>query len=349
MNNLHKELADHAAKRPRKPRLRRIMRHNATARGVMDALQGDGESIALMDDEGAVVLAGGVMNQAGLRNKGWDGARLIAFDRADSESVVARNPRVTVSIMVQQSVLKEFLERRGDVMRGSGGWARYLVAWPASTQGYRFMSYADPVWKHLPAFHQRVRKRLEEYNSNIESGKVERTVLEFSDEAKRLWIDMVNKTEGWIQPWGYLGDIKDFASKAMEIVARVAALLHWFAENEGKISVDTLRRALRIVEWHLHEFKRIFSPQYAVPEALVDAQALERYLHSRFWCNGYPCAPKNEVLRNAGLRPSRRFEAALDHLCALDRVRIGQDNKRKRYIHLNPQHFGSIGGAVQVM
>ncbi len=342
VDDLYRQLSEHAAKGPLKPRLRRIMRHNATERAIMDALQGNGESIAFMSDEGEVILKGGAMDQTGLRNKGWDGARLLAFDRANGESIIAHNPRVTVAFMVQVAVLRSFIERHGDVTRGSGHWARYLIGWPASTQGMRFMSYADPVWIHLPAFHARVTELLEEYGRRIDADQNERTILEFSEEAKARWIEMLNKTESMLQPWGYLNDIKDFASKSMEIVGRVAALFHLFSKQEGRISVDTLERALTIVEWHLHEFKRIFSPQYTVPQIQVDAQALERYLLSHYWRRGFSIAPKNDVLNNGPLRPSRRFEAALDYIGAMNNICITSDQKRKRYINLNPQYFGNL-------
>lgn len=343
VDDLYRQLSEHAVKAPLKPRLRRIMRHNATERAIMEALQGNGESIAFLSDEGEIILKGGAMGQTGLRNKGWDGARLLAFDRADAESIIARNPRVTVAFMVQQAVLRAFFVRHGDVTRGSGHWARYLVGWPTSTQGMRFMSYADPVWVRLPVFHARVTELLEEYGRRVDAGKIERTVVDFSDEAKVRWINLVNRTESMLRPCEYLHDINDFASKAMEIVGRVAGLLHWFSKQEGKISVDTLERALVIVEWHLHEFKRIFSPQCAVPEVQVDAQVLERYLFSHYWCNGFPVAPKNDVLKNGPVRPSQRFEAALDYLAAMVRVRIGVDAKRKRFIDLSPQYFGAMG------
>ena len=332
------KLSEHAAKAPLKPRLRRIMRHNATEKAIMEALHGNGESIAFMSDEGDVILKGGAMNQTGLRNKGWDGARLLSFDRSN-ENIIARNPRVTISLMVQRVVIKEFLDRHGNVTRGSGHWARYLVGWPASTQGMRFMFYEDAVWTHLPVFHARVTELLEEYGRLVAVGDVERTIIEFSDEAKKRWIDMVNNVEQMLKPCGYLSDIKDFASKSIEIVGRIAGLFHWFSKQEGKISVDTLERALVIVKWHMDEFKRIFSPQCSVPEVQVNAQALEHYLQSQYARNNFNIAPKNDVLKNGPVRPSQKFEAALDYLAALDRVRIGVDAKRKRFINLNQQYF----------
>jgi len=325
------QLADHEARKPTKPKLRRIMRHNATERATMDALAGDGESIAFMSDEGDVLLKGGAMGQIGLRNKGWDGARILAFDRANT-TVIARNPRVTMSIMVQSGVLRAFLEKRGDAIHGSGHWARYLVGWPATTQGSRFNWSPEMVWNHLPRFHERVTELLEDYGRKIDSGAVHRIVLEFSDSAKLRWIEMLNRTESMSAPWGELEQVKDFASKAMEIVGRIAAILHGFSKRDGEISVDTLERAVQIVEWHLGEYKRIFSPNGGVPQEQVDAQSLESYLKCRYWDKNYPIAPRNEVLRNGPVRPEGRFSAALDVLQRLGRLRIDVSAKRKRYI-----------------
>lgn len=342
VEGLRRQLAEHMAKAPVKPRLRRILRQNATERAIMEALQGHGESIALMSDEGGIILNGGPLSRPDNRNKAWDGAPTLVMDRAKSESIVAHHPRMTVSFFVQEAVLRDFLGRRGAVTRGSGHWARYLFAWPISTQGFRFMSYGDVVWKHLPAFHARIAELLDEHDRRIEAGTVERTVIEFSDEAKRSWVDLVNHVEGMLRPDGYLSDIKDFASKAAEIVGRVAAIQHWFSKQEGKISIDTLNRAWAIVEWHLHEFKRIFSPTQVVPQEWVDAQTLEDHLHKRYWCRGFRFVKKNEVLKAGPLRPRSRLDAALDCLIDMGRVRIDIGPKRERYILLNPQYFESI-------
>jgi len=295
VDELHDQLLDNATKMPVKPRLRRLIRQILSEKAIMEAIQGNGESIVLMTDEGEVILKGGAMNHTGLLNKGWDGANLLSFDRGDHESIIARKPRMMISVMVQQTILKEFLDRHGNVARGSGHWARYLVGWPASTQGMRFMFYEEAVWTHLPVFHARVTELLEEYARIVAAGEVERTIIEFSDEAKKRWIDMVNNVEQMLKPCGYLSDIKDFASKSMEIVGRMAGLFHCFSKQEGKISVDTLERALAIVKWHMDEFKRIFSPQCSVPEVQVNAQALERYLQSQYASINFTVAPKNDV------------------------------------------------------
>lgn len=341
---LCRQLSEHAANKPIRPRARRIMRQNATERAIMDALEGDGESIAFMSDEGEIIIKGGALNQTGLLNKAWDGASMLTLDRSDGVSVVVRDPRVTVSYMVQRQVLKELLDRRGDVMRGSGHWARYLIGCPASTQGTRYTYHLDKEWLHLPKFHERMRELLDEFGRRVEAGMVDRTTLEFCDDAIPRWIEVTNRTESMLQPWGYLHDIKDFASKALEIAARIAALLHVYSKQEGKISVESLNRAIIIVEWHLHEFKRIFSPM-AIPQEHRDAQVLEHYLFVNYWCRNYNFAQKNMVLRNGPVRPRSRLDAAMECLTSMQRVWISYGPKRERYINLNPAYFSTLSGS----
>src|SRR3546814_11555916 len=65
------------------------------------------------------------------------------------------------------------------------------------------------------------------------SGKVERDPVEFSDDAKARWFAQASKTEWMLRPGDYLHDITDFGSNAMEIVARLAAVMHYFGGAQG--------------------------------------------------------------------------------------------------------------------
>src|SRR3546814_10182349 len=97
------------------------------------------------------------------------------------------------------------------------------------------------------------------------SGKVERDPVEFSDDAKARWFAQASKTEWMLRPGDYLHDITDFGSKAMEIVARLAAVMHYFGGEQGKISLDTLERAISIrSEEHKSELQSLMRISYAV-------------------------------------------------------------------------------------
>src|SRR5690606_6595001 len=77
-----------------------------------------------------------IMRNLGNLNQLWDGV-LLTFDRRTSESYAVRSARLTVALQVQEATLREFLGRAGALARGSGFLARFLIAWPKSTQGQR--------------------------------------------------------------------------------------------------------------------------------------------------------------------------------------------------------------------
>lgn len=334
------KLLEWAKQMPSKPRARRIMRQNITDRAIMDALEGIGESVAFISDEGDVIINGGALNSMGTMNKAWDGAHMLTLDRSNGVSVVVQQPRVTVAFKAQPQVLKKLFDRRGDVMRGSGHWARYLVGCPASTQGRRYSHQQEKTWVHVETFHERMRELLSEFGRRVDAGNIDREVLDFSPEAKEEWLVLTNDLEAKLGPMGHFHDIKDFASKTMEITGRVAALLHIFSKQEGLISYDTLQRAMKMVQWHLYEFKRLFSPEVPVALEYEEAQTLLSYLH-RLYQAGYAVIRKNDVLQSGPVRTSKRFEAALSLLISWNHVRITQGHKRQRFIELNPQFFSA--------
>ncbi|MBD7923089.1 YfjI family protein [Xanthomonas bonasiae] len=339
---LDNQLLEHARSMPSKPRLRYFLRQDITAKAVMEALQGDGESIAITTDEGHMLFKSEAMLHLGLLNRLWDSPQVLPLDRAENERLLAMNPRVSVSIMTQHAPLKEFLDRRGSVAKGSGHWARYLVGWPRSMMGYRHVDTDEPVWEHLPTFHARVRELLKIYREMIESGSVERELIGFTVDAKARWFELASQTEGMLREGEYLSDINDFASKVMEILARLSAAMHYFGGERGDITLDTLDRAFTVVRWHIDEYKYLFSPQFAAPQDQIDAQAVASYLRSRIWRGpgSDTYVPKNHVLRNGPVRNRVRLGAALELLGAQGAVWIYTGYRdKKAHLRLNDDFF----------
>lgn len=312
---LESQLLEHSRRKPAAPKLRYFLRQDITGKAIMEALEGDGESIAISTDEGHVLFKSEAMSHLGLLNRLWDSPETLVRDRAD-EQLLAMNPRVSVSIMTQHAPFKAFLDKRGSVAKGSGHWARYLVGWPRSTMGFRYVDGGEPNWECLPAFQERIRHLLGRYRIMIESNTIAREQIEFTRDAKDRWIQLAIETERMLRAGEYLSDINDFAAKVMEILARLAAAMHYFAGESGQISLDTLERAFEIIQWHVEEYKHLFSPEAAAPQDLVDARAIAHYLKSRVWggmfSNTY--VPKNHVLRNGPVRDRSRLNAALSLL-----------------------------------
>jgi hypothetical protein len=333
------ELLHHHSLKPLKPERCRIVYQSITERPFMEALQGDGKSLSILSDEGDVVLRGGAMSRIALLNKVWDGAKTITFDRAD-ESLEARNPRVTVSFMVQEGVFNEFMAKKGGSVRSSGHLARYLVSAPMSTQGTRHMSGRDEAWVALPKFHDRLIALLDANAYPHERDSSQRSILRFSPEAKELWVWTQNNVEQQLQPGGYFENIKDFAAKSVEIVGRLAGIMHCFGGFTGDITADTMERAIQIVDWHSEEFRRLFGS--GATELEQDVEAVGNYLLHRYWKRGYSDASRNEVRKCGPIRHQGRFESALDQLCKESAIWMSYEGTRKRFIRLNASVFGSL-------
>lgn len=340
---LKAEMIEHAKLKPKKPRMRLLIRQDITPRAIMDALAGNGESIAIVTDEGQTLFKSGAMASLGLLNSLWGAPEVLSLNRSKEDHVLVREPRASISIMTQPDVLREYIDKRGSVAKGSGHWARYLVAWPQSNVGYRPVGDDEAVWECLPVFHARIKALLSLQTEMYASGELDRDPIEFSDDAKARWFAQANKTEWMLRPGDYLHDITDFGSKAMEIVARLAAVMHYFAGEEGKISLDTLERAIAIVAYHVDQYKDLFSPRLAPPQDQVDAQKVELYLRN-LW-GGYGSnsfIAKNHLLRNGPVRDRERLNAALRVSARKGAVSLPYAAKgERRYVVLHDDYFGS--------
>lgn len=321
------EFEAHAAQEPVQPHLHRLIRQDISHRSVYEALEGDSKSIALMTDEGQILLDSNIMRHIGTLNKIWDGSRVLTQDRADNDNLIVLNPRATISIMVQPTVLNQFLAKHGTVTHGSGHWARYLIARSPSIQGFRPPNCESTLTDLLP-FHARMTELLRAYHEKAKAGAITRDVLEFDDAAKQQWFQIASNVEGNIQPGYYLSDIGDFASKYMDIVGRIATLMHYFeattdclpadpqvrAAQIGKISADTLGRAASIAEWHLHEYKQVFSQSLPRTPEELDADRVYTYLHRTYHARNVGEVAKNLVRQFCGVRGHGRFDNALQVL-----------------------------------
>lgn len=328
----------HAALEPSEPCLRRLIRQDITKRPVYEALEGDGLSVAFLVDEGQIFLEGDIMRQLGLLNKLWDGALILTYDRARHDTIIVRNPRATISIMVQPAVLSKFLSKHGAIAHGSGHFARYLFARSPSIQGYRDPVAINPELRDLIPFHNRIIELLQRYLEKAMITPIQRDILEFDDNAKFEWFQIAAKVEDELKPGNFLSDIGDFASKYMDIVGRIATTLHVFEEMPGKISLDTLCRAESIAYWHLNEYKMIFSADMHRTDEDVDAESVYGYLYERYYRRNCMGVAKNYIRRRCGVR-GERYYRALDYLVSMGAISIQYGKNGTQMIALDPGFF----------
>lgn len=279
---------------PVEPVRLKLMFNDATPAAIKDYLCGAWRSVGIMSDEAGTIFNGYTLNELPFINKMWDGST-YSLERKISPERLIQDARVTLSLMVQPSVFKEYIERKGDMAKGIGFFARCLICQPYSTQGQRTITNPVISSEHLPLFHNRLLEIVN--NSAIDYKKGERICLRFSPEGEQRWITFYNKVESEMGTLGILTNFKDYASKMAENMARIAALLHHFNGDEGDISFLTTEAAVEISAWYVDEYIKLFSkPQEFT---LISSETDELYCWIKDYCYRYvvPYIRKNTILQ----------------------------------------------------
>lgn len=353
-------LAAVEAQEPREATTHRLICSDTTKLSMFEALEGNGKAMALLTDEGQTLLSSTVMRQYGFLNNLWDGKPLMPLDRAKREIHIAQHPRLTISFMVQPDVLADFFAKRGKLVQASGFCARFLFSRSGSMRGDREPRPSPPL-EHILPFHARLRELLAAYKRMLASGRVNRDILEFDEQAKLQWIQIARDVEVAFRPGHFLHDISDFGNKYMDIVGRIACLLHYFetdtsslpddpearANAIGRISADTLNRANLIATWHLNEYKMLFSLPVQRPPEELDADKVYSYLYRSIYLQGVGEVLKNHVRQYGGLRNSSQLHSALQILARRQAISVKsvvyeQSNKKPTdVVVLNPHYFNA--------
>ena len=328
--------------RPSPPRVPRLLYTDATPEALGWGLSERYPSAAVFSSEAGTVLGGhgmgreSVLRNLAFYNSAWDG-RKAASDRRTQESTRACPVRLTVGLAAQPDAVRQFVEGSRELARGTGFLARFLIAWPKSTQGSRLFKEAPTGWPALGAYQRRLRELLNLPVSFDESGDLQLEVLDFSPQAKQLWVQFHDHIESELSPSGAMAGARDFAAKAADNAARLAALLHIYIHGpEGKVEADEMTSATRIVAWHCTEALR-FVGELALPRATSNALALEAWLLDRCRVFQVKSVARRDIQRlgPGAIRDNALLNEALDVLSEVDRARETHDGRRK-LIEINP-------------
>lgn len=261
---LKRYLLEISASEPIIPMLPILFFEDTTQEALVSHMANGWPSASIWSDEGGIVLGGhGMQNNTtkfvALLNRLWDGKPFTAH-RKTTKSATISNRRLTVSIMLQPLILEQMLSKNDGINRQSGFMARCLIAYPTSAMGERYYQEPPESLSSLHQFHSRLTECLNESLSLDHNGCHKIPCLYFDNKAKSHWIKFFNEIEeGLSKQWS---TIKDFASKAGENTARLAALFHLFEGKESQINIEDVERAIEIISWHLSETKRIFNASH---------------------------------------------------------------------------------------
>ncbi len=277
-------------------------------------------------------------------NTAWEGGRTSIDRRGDGGSFEVRDVRLSMGLAVQPNVIHDFYDNNGDLARGSGFAARFLLAWPESTQGTRQMTLDEltsPSHKNaLNVFYAKLHEVLERQYTNGQGGKLEQLpTLKLSREALEIWLDYFNGVEDELKAGGKFEHHRDIASKSADNAARLAGLFHLFngGDDHDLIQSDTMAAAANLAGWYLHQAKRFFD-EIAVPVDLSNALHLDNWL-IRYCRNNHTDGIGKRDARQLApnrLRSIQALEMALDTLNEHNRIRIITEGRKER-IEINPQ------------
>ena len=328
--------------KPEPPRIPRLLYADATPEALAYGLAKQWPSGGIVSSEAGIVFGShgmgkdSVMRNLSLLNQLWDG-KSLTIDRRSTESFTLRGARLTAALQVQEPTLREFFNRSGALARGTGFLARFLVAWPESTQGMRQIDPDAPdgpsTWPHLAAFHRRIAAILAQPVPIDEDGALTPPILPLTPDAKAAWVEYHNAIECELSRGGEFYDVRDVASKSADNAARVAALFQMFEGGAGAIGHAAFESASLISAWHLQEARRFFG-ELALPVELLDAARLDGWLIEHCRRDRTNVVSKRDAQRGL-IRDKSRLDAALRELEELDRVKVVREGQRKT-IKMNP-------------
>lgn len=300
---------------------RKLLYADTTIEALLEGMHARGNSGTLAHDEFDQFCNGHLVRQLGALNDLWSGSD-CSVDRKTSGSLVLHDASLTCLFQAQPVVFQRFLSRHGAQALGNGFFARVLLCSPLSTQGCRFENGHKSDDTHLNCFYDRCKELLE---------KNEPRLLRFSAQAQLLWNEIANFHEASIQPGGAYHGANDFASKAAENIARVAAVFHAFLNDEtDEISRETLQCAANLVAYYGGQFLQLLGKTDPVTEQHYDLIELERWIRSTQYEKLCSYTPKAYILQYGPnrLRNKAKLDLLLDILAANGKITIGKMNKK---------------------
>lgn len=335
-----KALNDLQANQPEPPRVPRLIYSDVTPEELGYQLAKRWPSAAITSSEGGTVLGGhGMKGDSAMRNMArlndlWSG-QTIQSDRRTSDSWTARGARLTVGLQVQESTLRAFFDDSKGLARGTGFLARFLVAWPSSTQGTRLFKDAPNKWPKLAAFHERIERILNIPVAMDEDGALTPSVIPLSAQAKALWVEYHDEVETRLAVGGDYADVRDVASKSADNAARLAALFHIFEHGGGgAIGPDEMASGCMVAAWHLEESRRFFG-ELALPKEISDAVRVIQFAKEYCRCQHTGEVSTRTLQQLGPVRDKARLSAALLVLKEHHHIRLLTEGKRK-LAQINP-------------
>jgi hypothetical protein len=334
----------HYKLRHSKPRKARLISSDATPAGLRVWLaDGLGCGLVLNSDAGNLIN-GPLLLEASLLCDIWSGGN-ITVDRGNAHLTIS-NPRLTVSLMTQPPFIEQMLQKNGKSYRGSGLSGRFLFYQPVSRIGRRQLgAQLDEEDKDfLNQYYQHITASLERHYGDGQNVVASRTIVKMTPTARAFLVNAAQNIEVQMGPGGIFCFMPEFATKMVEHVCRIAALLTLYEgiEEDG-ISLENVQRATDIVDYFARQYAATHSPYFGPVRDIVNANELFGFMMTKGQFGMYD-VPRTLIMQNAPayLRKKNNLDTAINLLiqngrivmCLIPGKRSG--NSRMAYRVTNP-------------
>ncbi|MBW5980027.1 hypothetical protein CF033_24175 [Klebsiella michiganensis] len=314
-------LNEHEANRSDQPVRLAMLYDDTTAKALLEGLSRYPEA-GVLSDEAITFFKGYLKNNLGLLNKSWDG-ETYEYHRTGGEEYDIK-ACLTLALMVQPPVFENYLNKHGELGKGSGFLSRFLYTNTVSTQGNR-KTNADHTGsdKALNVFHKKINQLLEKQKARFYNNDTQKQTLLLTEDAAIFWTDKQAQFTRKIGPGQQFEHISEIAAKAGANALRIAAILTYMNSTESLyISKDVIQFAFDIVEWHLEEAERLFFPSSERNVFMEDVYEMFGWLKERFLDSRGALLRKNDVNRFGPnrLRDTKILQPILEQLIALELI-----------------------------
>ena len=307
-------------------------------------------SIGILTSEAGTVFGGHGMKADNIAknlatlNKAWESGTM-KISRRSTDSFTVTGARVSMGLAVQPAIIRQYHEQNGESARGSGFFARFLLAHPESTIGTRFITVEEAregvaSAPQLNLFHAKLHNLLEQQYANGKGGKFENLpALQLSADALTHWVKYHNDLEAEMQAGGDMEEARDIASKSADNAARLAGLFHLFGGGDAldHISGEIMRAACQLASWYLYEARRFFG-EVALPTEELEVIKLDEWIITQCKDAEDSSISKNQILQRVtptSLRKVDKLNKTLDTLARANHIRLAKEGKTT-IVEVNP-------------
>ena len=321
---------------------------DVTAAALFAALDGVNQSVTLHSSDAGSFFTRANMDFISNTNLIWDGKE-VTISRVTTGDKLLKSAKLTMSLMIQPTVLERAITRSENVLRDSGFLSRALVTWPVSNQGARFSQHkSENDDSAMSAYYARITELNEE--SALYQDCEETVTLYFGHEATLILEEFNDQIESRLTD--VLAEIPDAASKALNNASRIAALLHMYVygSESKEIKRDCAVAAVGLMGYYLEEFQNLFGEKPIARLAQEYGDLLLRWSERKH--------PRGVTLSLSQLlqfgpnaiRKKAKMELAISYLLRANKVRLWVDHsQRGKELYVfppvdfsNPANTGSI-------